>query len=138
MPLPDHRSRLTWIVLLLILPGCGDSQPMGTPHGKVTNDGQPVPDATIQFQSAETGHAVAAPVNAQGEYRFEEPMPAGEYMVSINPAYEAPVAGEGDENFTPPERPDIPQRYRSGAGSGLKVNVEEGEHELDISLTAEP
>lgn len=138
MSLPDHLSRLTWILLLLILPGCGDSQSTGTPHGKVTYDGKPVPDATIQLQSAETGHAAATPVNAQGEFRFEEPVPVGEYMVSINPAYEAPVAGEGDENFTPPERPDIPERYRSGAGSELKVTVEEGEHALDIQMTAEP
>ncbi|MCC7421477.1 MAG: carboxypeptidase regulatory-like domain-containing protein [Planctomycetaceae bacterium] len=134
-----NRCAAPLLLGLILLGGCTSAPPTGGLQGTVTFEGTPVKDATIQLQSATTGTAFAAPLDANGSYRFEKSLPTGEYNVIITP-----VAGAGDDGIVgatpqarPPEkRDDIPERYRTMGQSGLKVDVKPGnENVYDVKLT---
>lgn len=121
-------------VLLCAMTGCGGVA-TGTVKGKVTYNGKPVTDATVQVQSATTGAAAAAQVDGSGSYKLDSPVPVGTYVVTITPFESGPVAGENDENFVPKERTDIPSKFRSASESTLKLTVNSGENTFDVPLT---
>jgi hypothetical protein len=125
---------------LLLLGGCSSSsQPTGALHGAVTFEGAPVKDATIQLQSPSTGTAFAAPLDANGSYRFENSLPTGEYLAVVRPAAGASdngIIGANAKPKPPEKREDIPERYRTMGKSGLKADVKPGsENVFDVKMT---
>jgi len=50
------------------------------------------------------------------------------------PKFEPPVAGESDDAVTPPERPDIPEKYRTPATGGLTVALSEGDNTFNVEM----
>ena len=123
-----------WSLAMIVVAGCSPANPTGKLQGTVTFEGQPVTNATVQIQSPTTGEAAAAELDAGGKYAFDQPVPVGEYQVTIVPTYQGPVAGEETPNFKPPERKDIPERYRMISADGLKVTVSPGNSTSDFAL----
>ncbi|REJ89052.1 MAG: carboxypeptidase regulatory-like domain-containing protein [Planctomycetota bacterium] len=133
------RTRLTLAIGTVLLLGCGEpAAPVATVSGKVTFDGAPVTNAKVQFDPTSTGMSAVAEVGSDGSYTVTEPIPVGEYAVSVMPSFETPVAGEeGDQDFVPPEaREDIPPKYQNPGESGLTVTLNEGENSYNVEMTA--
>lgn len=133
--------QLTLAALLaggLIL-GCGPAaKPSGRLQGTVTFDGAPVKDASFQLHSMTTGEAFAAKVDGSGKFAFDTPVTVGEYKAAVIPSVEMPVAGAGGPSAKPgkpPERKDIPERYRTTTKNELKVDVKPGNNTFDAKLT---
>lgn len=131
------RVSLVSIVCLALANGCGPAaKPTGSVSGKVTYKGAAVKDAKIQIQSAESGYADAANLDATGKYQFKTPVVAGKYVATIEPIVQMPVAGSTPTPSKPPERPDIPKKYRSGGNSALTLTVTKGKtttYDLDMT-----
>lgn len=130
-----RQSLVATLLGCCLLAGCGPAaKPTGNLQGAVTFDGAPVKDAMVQIQSLKSGEAFAAKVDAEGKFAFK-PVTTGEYNVSVVPTFEAPVAGASKDPPKPPERKDIPDRYRTSSKSGLKVDVKTGDNTFDAKLT---
>lgn len=134
-----QHSTLAALLGCFLMVGCGPvAKPTGKLQGAVTFDGTPVKDATIQLHSAKTGEGFSAKLDVGGKYTFESPVTTGEYRVAIIPAFVPPVAGAGGKtppSEKPPERKDIPERYRTTTKSDLKVDVKTGDNTFDAKLT---
>src|SRR4051812_8281041 len=116
MPMP-HRpvpSKLVlWCMLVAPLGGCigGDGLPRQEVSGKVTFDGQPLADGSIQFQPDPTIPTPAVPGGAvieAGAYRIsrQEGLVPGSYKVMIFSHGDTPEAGAaapGAQVGPPPE-----------------------------------
>lgn len=130
-------SRFSLIAALgmMLFVGCNSSGPTGTLQGKVTFDEKVVTNAKVQIQSPKSGQAAVADIGSDGTYLFEIPVAVDEYAVSITPVFDEPVAGSTPNPTTPPDRSDIPEKYRNGATSGFKVTLNAGENTLDVKMT---
>ena len=63
------RSTIVLVVLLLALPGCGQSGPQIAPvHGQVKLDGQPLANADIQFQPDGSLRSSGGRTDDNGQY----------------------------------------------------------------------
>lgn len=118
------------------LTGCGggtDTQPTGTVSGTLTKaDGKPVTKGTINFTMPEKGAAASAPLNDQGQFEFEQPLPVGTYRVYLSAAFaEAPTP---DKPAPTPELPDVPRKYLDEPTTDLTAEVKEGENTLPLKL----
>ncbi|MFW5692721.1 MAG: carboxypeptidase-like regulatory domain-containing protein [Thermoguttaceae bacterium] len=119
-----------------LLIGCGG--PEGPPRqpvlGTLTFDGKPVPNAQVAFQSPERHIYFTAMTDSEGRFEVRaasgDGLPAGTYQVTVNPA-----PSDDEEATQIPQRPDIPQRYRTAATSDLTVTVEEGANEVPVAMT---
>lgn len=120
-----------------LLAGCGPApKPTGQLSGSVTFDGAPVKDAKVQLQSAKTGEAFVAKVDASGKFTFDTPVTLGEYKAIILPVVDAPPAGPGAAPPPKPaERKDIPARYQALDKTDLKVEVKSGSNTFDAKMT---
>jgi hypothetical protein len=115
--------------------GCGGGQPKAHVRGKVTLDGKPLAEGTIQFfPTGATGQTAAAPIK-DGVYEVEAS--PGEMKVTIS-ANE--VVGKQKMYDTPDSpvvdvtRQIIPSRYNWE--SELKVTLKEGTNEnVNFELT---
>ena len=125
------------VVAMLTLLGCGKSGPKALPvAGKVAFQGKPVSAASIRFSNPQAGVDLLAKLDADGKYTVATAtgpgLPEGIYQVAIMPDVKgAPVGTFG----TPPiiNRPDIPEKYRSPATSGLTITVKPGA-DFDVKL----
>ena len=121
--------------LALVLAGCGgggsSAKPSGDVSGEVTFEGKPVQAGVVNFESAASGAAAQAPIK-DGSFNFANPVPVGQYKVTIAPPPEAPpVPGE----TRPPVNPkDIPAKYRTPAKSDLKAEVAAGQNKVKFEL----
>jgi len=130
-----HAARcLTPILLCLLSAGCGSDGDLARVKGKVTLDGQPLEDATVEFQpTAEGGAPSSGKTDAKGRYElmytFNTPgaMP-GEHVVSITTA--GTCFDEAGNEFEREER--VPAEYNSK--TTLKRTVEPGRNTIDFEL----
>ena len=130
------RRGLFVLVCLSLVAGCQPAPKLtGELRGKITFKGAVVTDAKVQIQSPETGYADGARVDSNGEYKISSPVPAGTYTMTIEPFFQGPVAGASPDPVKPPERPDIPTKYRSGATSELVIPIVEGMKTFDVDMT---
>lgn len=123
-------------MLAALLGGCGG--PSGPPRqpvvGMLTFNGKAVPDAQVAFQCPEQNVYFTAMTDPQG--RFEvvaasgDGLPAGAYQITVYPA-----PSDDEEITEAPQRPDIPQRYRSTSTSDLKLTVAEGDNDFALEMT---
>jgi len=123
------------LAILALLAGCGGrtAVPHGTVEGRVTVNGVPVTTGSIIFSNAELGVMIMGELDAAGYYEarsHELPgLPVGKYTVAIYPL------GISKGDFVPIERGKagkssaaVPERYRDGKTSPLKVDVKEGKN----------
>ena len=118
---------LASLLVLIVLPGCGgDGAPPRYPvSGKVTYQGQPVPEGIVNFIKV-GGGAEAATLTADGTFDFKpiEGLPAGDYQVFIIPPETMNTPPTPDRPNTPvKEFPNIPKKYRLAASSELTATV---------------
>lgn len=143
-------ASLSMLVLLVLL-GCGASgPPMGQVSGRITYKDQPVPKATISFMPKAVGARPAIGISDDaGYYHLTTTNPrdgalVGEHVVAIvaKAAYDGPLPpGAGAamlEELETQGKPLIPERYFSGATSGLTASVKSGSNTLDFPLTEAP
>ncbi len=124
--------------LIIFASGCSASAPTGTLQGKVTYEDKPVTAATLQFQSSQTGAAIAANVDPNGSYKIETPVALGTYSAIVLPFNDAPPAGSTPTPPKPKERPDIPTIYRASNTSPLTVTIKAGVNTFDVKMTSKP
>jgi hypothetical protein len=112
--------------LALLAGGCG-GEAVGVISGKVTFEGQPLPEGIVSFVTAK-GPVVTGRIHA-GEYEVKG-VPVGPAKITVRlildpfapPSAKAPVK-------------EIPLRYRSADDSGLTYTVVSGPQTYDLKLT---
>jgi hypothetical protein len=120
---------------LLLVSGCGRApDDIGRVSGKVTLDGQPLPNATVIFSPTTAGNQSVAVTDANGEYsllysaktRGAEP---GEHRVTIS------TFTKGDPDGDPPVA-KAPERvpYRYNLRSELTATVDRGKNAVNFDL----
>lgn len=127
---------LACIPAIVLLIGCGG--PSGPPRqpvlGTLTFDGKPVPDAQVAFQCPEKNVYFTAMTDREGRFEIRaasgDGLPAGTYQITVYPA-----PSDDEEATQVPQRPDIPQRYRSTSTSDLILTVTEGDNDFEVKMT---
>lgn len=121
---------ITSILLLMICPGCGGSKPNVAPvHGRVTLDGQALPDASIVFQAS--GHSPSGgKTDKDGNYELI-------YRRGImGAAIGANRVSILEDTLVTHKPQRVPARYNQE--SELTFDVKPGDNVADFSLTTEP
>jgi hypothetical protein len=137
-----------WVIGVLGVVGCGSGGyrgPTGAVTGRVTLDGQPIPQGSVVSFVSEAGFTATATVSSNGSYQLltagNPKIPVSTYKVSIAPPaqamsetdYDKYMSGEGgDATETPSEL--IPPKYSDPTTSGLSFAVEQGANTIDIEL----
>ncbi|MCS7238567.1 MAG: carboxypeptidase-like regulatory domain-containing protein [Thermoguttaceae bacterium] len=149
------RWILPWlIVLMLVFAGCGSGGvQLGQVRGRVTMDGQPLPNVIVTFTPVGGGMASTGTTNAEGYYELVCPQGkgavVGQHKVSVrsqqgaggqapevrsdDPAYQ--YGGEASQAAAPPPE-KIPARYN--VNSQLVFEVKPGLNEINLELTSQP
>jgi hypothetical protein len=125
------------LALLAVL-GCGSGKKYAPVSGKVTLNGQPLANATVNFQpvappgSVEVAPGSSGKTNEKGEYTLtvatgEKGAWVGEHRVLISSL--DPKVGEGDER--PPRggwpmKDKVPEKYRNDPKHMLTFTVPKG------------
>lgn len=126
-----------WGLVLFVGCGRGDDLPQAEASGKVTMDGKPI-QATVNFISKERGATFSATTNESGDFKFENPIDIGKYVVVITPPQitEAPDSPEDMKKASEHEKQaSVPEGYTNEATSGLTAEVKsEGENNFPFDL----
>jgi hypothetical protein len=137
---------------LLLIAGCGGSdrdEVLGSPHGKVTFNGGPLPKGSVLvIESTEIGVSRTASIAEDGTYDLSDtPLPVGTYKVAITPPptagvdassadYDKMMSGGGAKPANPNATGfPVPEKFRSTTTSDKTVEVKEGSQELNIDIT---
>lgn len=123
---------------LLLLSGCGSSEPTGKVSGKVTFKGAPVTEGTVTFVNKDQGGIAAGELQSDGTYTLFSTsggLKPGTYRVSIMPP-EVEIPGDGSTapSTGPKDVDNIPEKYRNGESSGFEADVKEGKNEFDFDM----
>jgi hypothetical protein len=135
--------RACWFVLLATVPtffltGCGGSYDGKVPvAGTITIKGEPVPEGTINFASANPTQSVftgSLIKNGRYDIAAENGLPPGQYVVRISSAEPGVIAHDPLPGETgPPMKDRVPPEYN--ANSKLTVSVEPGrKHTFDFDV----
>jgi hypothetical protein len=128
----------TWpgcMLCVFLAAGCGGTPSnIGKVTGQVTFEGQPLPDATVQFTPVSGGSPSAGRTDAGGKYdlvysREVKGAEIGEHLVAIT------TAERGDPEGDPPRQPvaeKIPAKYNTQ--TGLKADVKSGSNTFDFEV----
>jgi hypothetical protein len=136
--------------------GCG--KPRGDISGKVTYQGQPVPDGTITFFDADNKQVGSSSLSEAGEYSLIK-VPAGPVKITVTTALgpsnrrkseDTPSAGPKKVQVPEGAQPDapkwrggaparrrvvtVPAKYNSPDQSGLTYTVQPGKQEHNFDL----
>ncbi|MFI4873730.1 MAG: carboxypeptidase-like regulatory domain-containing protein [Blastopirellula sp. JB062] len=130
---------LATLTLALTSLGCsqeGRRLEMAPVEGAVTLDGKPLQDGVVNLESAKTGFAANASLDANGHFLIAK-IPVGTYSVTVSPP--APPDPGEPAPLRPaslgPFRP-VPEKYWNAATSDLTTQVESGDATpLQIELT---
>ena len=142
----SHGLLLIAAALICFSTGCGKDYgvELHPATGTVTMDGQPLPDATIEFRPIRSGAGQqSAPrgaigfTNELGEYKLlfrdTQGCPAGDFKVIIS-TYSEPTGADPDDRGNPET---VPDQYRA-AKSSLKATItEDGDNAFNFDLKFE-
>lgn len=128
---PFSLARAVALLTAVSLAGCRDSS-FGTVHGRVTLNGQPVPDGVIQFVPVNKDAPTANGFIKDGEYTARVPVTTHKVTISSPQR-----VGGGKAPSTPtlddtPVQETIPARYNTK--SELTAEIKPGEAELNFEL----
>lgn len=114
--------------------GCSSGNRLIAIRGKVTFQGQPVTEGTVQFNDAKTGHGTEVELGPDGSYQAT--VPAGEYTVVILPPLLMVESKSGPPDPQFKKVKNIPEKYRSTATSGLSAPVSPDKivHDFNMKL----
>jgi hypothetical protein len=120
------------------LTGCSSGSsapPLGDVTGKITLNGTPLPDATVEFQPAQ-GRPSMGVTNAQGEYRLsytgsEKGALPGQHTVRITTA-RSQSGGEGGQPLIEARPELVPETYNDQ--TTLTADVKAGSNVIDFPL----
>lgn len=147
-----HESNQSTVVSLMViaglatssLSGCersGNTPELGSVHGTVTLDGQPLPEASISFQPTESGRIALATTDEDGYYELQysqthEGAVLGRHVVRISTGQDGYDDGE---EVHPPIPEKVPVQYNRDALDNVDMNVEigVGDNQFDFALTSE-
>jgi hypothetical protein len=120
------------LLAALAIAGCGGNADLAIVHGKVTLDGQPLPDAFVVFAPTSKGTTSYGKTDASGQYEMmfsdaEKGAWIGENLVRINTG---DVASGG--KAWPKER--VPVVYNTQ--TTLKATVQRGDNTFDFELNS--
>jgi hypothetical protein len=125
------------IFVAIALSGCESAQPsnVGRVSGKITLEGQPLPDALVRFTPVQPGGSSAlGKTDSDGNYKLSyasgiEGAEIGQNRVSIS------TYTEGDPDGDPP-RPKVPEKVpiKYNAQTELTADVKAGDNEFDFPL----
>lgn len=107
--------------------------------GRVTFEGQPVPQAVVRFLQ-DARPMAAGGTDADGRYRLTTRQPGdggfiGQCKVMVAPW--VPAIGDASEAPAEPVRPDIPKVFRDAATTPLSVEVKRGvKNTFDFELSS--
>ena len=137
-PLPFSLCLISLILLGLALPGCDQPEARSRIVGKVTFQGQPVPQGRVYFSNSATGVNMGAKLTQDGSYEVLTAqgagLPLGTYAVSVTPPPPSFSANPSEAPNTGGSYPNIPQKYRTPKTSELMLEAGEGENRLDIDM----
>lgn len=128
MTTSQRGCRLVIFGILMMILGCAAAISKGNIGGEVVTDGKTVTSGQVIFHSRERGIGAIAVITAEGTFKFDVPLDAGEYEVYVRPVPPEP-GGPFIDNI------DIPLRYRNMDTSGLKFNVIAGKNDYKIEMT---
>lgn len=146
MPLSRSLFAAVLLVGLALVAGCGTKGPArGTVKGRVTLGDKAVTGATVMFENPETGVAVLAQLDADGNYEVKthqgDGLPAGNYKVAVTPGGimspdEANPMADKAKIARPKLNVTIPEPYLKTATSKLTADVKPGDNPpFDFKLT---
>jgi hypothetical protein len=121
-------------LFVTVVVGCESGDKPITVQGKVTFQGEPVTEGTVQFTDEKTGHGGEVNLGPGGAYQVV--LPAGTYSVVVLP----PLVEAKMKNMdTPPDTvfkkvKNIPVKYHSTVTSGLTAAVaaDKTTHDFDL------
>jgi hypothetical protein len=120
---------------LLAAVGCGPSgPPMGKLAGRVTSGGQPMAGLEVSAMLTREGVGASALLDADGRFAIDEPLPLGEYVITVNPPPMSPPT-PGQAPPPPPTKTPIPRKYRLEKTSNLRAPLKPGANWFDFDLT---
>jgi hypothetical protein len=93
---------------------------------------EPLTDADVLLCRSDGGAIAKAAVGPGGEFKFDKPVPVGQYQVQIESTVQEapPVPGETRE----PPKPRFPARYQSSRTSGLTAEIKPGDNTFTFDL----
>lgn len=133
-------NRTICLFLVLTWSGCGgpSGPAVGTVTGTVTFDGQPVPNASIQFVPIPEGRTSTAVTDAEGKYTLlYDSTQAGalvaKHLVRVTTTVPATYGDDGKvvKGSGKPEL--LPERYNTS--SEIEKEVKAGSNVIDLTLT---
>lgn len=140
----------TIIVALCFFSGCGDKHkrpPMAHVSGTVSFNGEPLSNATVQFQLVDgsaprmsTGLTDDAGEFTLTTYNTDDGAFLGSNVVTITKNGNGPgqksmtPADLANMQGAPPVMQVLPEKYADPKTSGLKYEVEQGQNKFDIAL----
>jgi hypothetical protein len=132
-------SRLSWIVLLLVLPACGPSNPLGRRAitGRVTLDGAALESGHIDFAPQKPDGVASGAMIVQGEYqmKMQQGLPPGKYIVRISSPEMAKgsAASAAPAGVPPPGIERVPRQYNAESTLTTEVTAS-GPTRFDFDL----
>ncbi len=130
------RNCSVFVVVFIVLTGCNSSD-LALVKGKVTLNGKPVPNGTVNFIPDNPGPSATGELKPDGTYalttnKLDDGAKPGTYKVVI-------VAMEDQSGKLPEEKSPLPAaivplKYTSLATTELTATVEKKENTIDLEL----
>ncbi|MGL4553200.1 MAG: hypothetical protein ACRC33_18705 [Gemmataceae bacterium] len=116
----------------LLAAGCGSGESPLAVSGKVTFNGEPVTEGSVQFNDEKTGRGSEVDLKADGTYQAS--LFAAEYKVVVTPPYLTDESKSGPPSGSYKKVKNIPGKYHSTDTSGLQAAVAPGKtvHDFDL------
>ncbi|MDQ3331678.1 MAG: carboxypeptidase-like regulatory domain-containing protein [Planctomycetota bacterium] len=106
--------------------GCGSEVELGGVDGRVTMDGQPLPDALVRFNPEQGGRPAQGITDADGRYTLDYSANSEGALVGVAKVMITTGSLEA------PDREPVPKRYN--LQSELRADVQSGNNTFDFDL----
>lgn len=139
--LKQHKLQILCLCLALssaVLLGCtqspGSDKPRSGTTIAISFAGEPVTTGSVNLENSETGEGGGGELNADGIAKITNVV-LGNYTVTILPPDPDPVPPEpGQPAVKIQVYKNIPNKFRTGKTSPLKVEIKDGENKFEFDL----